>query len=51
MKEVFLAAVCGAFGGFLFFMGTDNIWLSVFAALISFSLLSIMDILTDILNK
>ena len=34
-------AIGGTFGGFLVFMGTDNIWLSVFAALISMSFLSI----------
>ena len=35
------SGIGGVFGGFLFYMGTNNIWLSVFAALISISLLTI----------
>ena len=35
------SGIGGFFGGFLFYMGTNNIWLSVFAALISISLLTI----------
>ena len=43
--------LCGAFGGFLFFKGTSNFWLSVLVALISFSLLNIQVLLVDILQK
>ena len=40
--------IFAAFGGFLVFMGTDNIWLSVFAALISMSFLGIKGTLVAI---
>ena len=43
--------LCGAFGGFLFFKGTSNFWLSVLVAIISFSLLNIQVLLVDILQK
>ena len=42
------SVIGGAFGGFLVFMGTDNIWLSVFAALISMSFLNIWGTLANI---
>jgi hypothetical protein len=48
MGVLVVSAICGAFGGFLFYKGTANIWLSSFAALISMTLLLILAAVNNI---